>query len=202
LLAAAIAGTAAAQSNEPFSHRVHLALKLECTNCHAAALNSAHLEDDLLPKVDVCLKCHKTATIQTPPTTRLARFDHQLHLKLGKIAPIIAAAIDHKTYFSPPSATLRADLNTTNACQACHRGLEVSDKPDHGAFPQMADCLVCHSQIAPPDSCEFCHAKGADLKTVAHTPDFLDTHTTGKLGLDLKSCAICHGRKFHCLGCH
>ena len=189
-----------------FSHRVHLALKLECAACHPAALNSTRADDDLLPKREVCLKCHQTAAAGAPPdraeTPRLARFSHQQHLKPGNVAPVIAAAIDHKTYLTPPAAGLRAQLNTTNPCAACHRGLEVSDRPDHNALPQMADCLVCHSRIEPPDSCELCHLNSAALKPANHTPDFLDTHTTGKLGLDETTCAVCHGRHFRCLGCH
>jgi len=73
----------AAQTAQPFSHRVHLAAKLDCAVCHAA---------EALPKQEVCLKCHKTAEIGAPMPTRLARFDHQLHLKLGNLAPLIAAA--------------------------------------------------------------------------------------------------------------
>lgn len=201
-----IAGAAGAQGTQPFSHRVHLALKLECTSCHEAALTSTRLEDNLLPQQEVCLQCHKTPAMNLPPATplitKLARFNHQLHLKLGNTAPVIAAAIDRKAYLSPPAAGLRAELNTRNACQACHRSLEVSDKPGPSALPQMADCLVCHNQISPPDSCEFCHAKGASLQPANHTSDFLDTHTTGKLGLDKTTCAVCHGRHFRCLGCH
>lgn len=202
LLAAALAGGAAAQTTQLFSHRVHLAQKIECGICHAAALTSTRPEDNLLPKLDVCLKCHETAAVGAPPVTRLAHFNHQLHLKLGNVAPVIASAIDHKAYLTQPDAGLRASLNSANSCEACHRGLETSDRPDRRALPQMADCLVCHSQIDPPDSCEFCHAKGAALKPARHTRDFLDTHTGAKPGFDKATCAVCHGRKFHCLGCH
>ena len=126
--------------------------------------------------------------------TRLAQFDHQLHLKLGNVAPLIAAAIDKKTYLTSTSPELRAELNTQNPCEACHRGLEVSDRPERSGLPQMADCLVCHNQIDPPYSCEFCHAKGAKLTPASHTPDYLDTHTSGKSGFDKTTCAVCHGR--------
>ena len=198
----AITGAAAGQAAQPFSHRIHLAAKLDCAVCHAAAIASTRLDDNLLPKPEVCLKCHKAAEIGAPIVTRLAHFNHQLHLKLGNLAPLIAAAIDKKTYLTPAGPELRAQLNEQNPCQACHRGLEVSDRPDRSGLPQMADCLVCHNQIDPPYSCEFCHAKEAKLKPASHTPDFLDTHTSGKLGFDKTTCAICHGRKFHCLGCH
>lgn len=195
-------GLAAGQAAQPFSHRIHLAAKLACADCHEAALTSTRVDDNLLPKREVCLKCHKTAEIGAPPATRLARFNHALHLKMGTLAPVIAAAIDKKAYLSVPAADLRAQLNTQNPCEACHRGLETSDRPGRGGLPQMADCLACHSQIDPPYSCEFCHAKGANLKPASHTPDFLDTHTSGKLNLDKTTCAVCHGRHFRCLGCH
>ena len=202
----AIAGVAVAQTAQPFSHRVHLAAKLDCAVCHAVALTSTRLDDNPPPAEGVCLKCHKTSEIGAPMgperTPRLARFNHQLHLKLGNLAPLIAAAIDKKTYLTPPSPELRVQLNTQNPCEACHRGLEVSDRPDRSGLPQMADCLVCHNQIDPPYSCEFCHMKGAQLKPASHTPDFLDTHTSGKLDPDKTTCAVCHGRRFHCLGCH
>jgi len=200
-LSIAVTGVAIAQTAQPFSHRIHLAAKLECAVCHAAALTSTRLDDNLTPKPEVCLKCHKTAEIGGPVVTRLARFDHQLHLKLGNLAPLIAVAIDKKTYLTPSDPELRAQLNTQNPCKACHRGLEVSDRPDRSGLPQMADCLVCHNQIDPPYSCEFCHAKEAKLKPASHTPDFLDTHTAGKLGFDKTTCAVCHGLRFRCLGC-
>ena len=201
---------AVAQTAQPFSHHVHLAAKLACVDCHAAAAASSRLDENLLPKREACLKCHKTPELGATPglatgldgIPRPSRFDHQLHLKLGNLAPVIAAAIDNKTYLSPVGSGLRAALDTRNPCQACHRGLEASDRPDSSVMPQMADCLVCHNEIDPPYSCEFCHAKGAKLKPASHTPDFLDTHTSGKLGFDKATCAVCHGRHFHCLGCH
>jgi hypothetical protein len=69
-------------------------------------------------------------------------------------------------------------------------------------FPRMSDCLVCHNQIDAPFSCEFCHPKGAALKPANHTADFLDAHNRKNARLDKESCAVCHGRKFTCLGCH
>ena len=137
---------------------------------------------------------------QAPPP--LKEFSHAKHLKLGNVAPVIAGAIDKGTYLGLDGATIRPFLNSTNPCMACHRGLEESDAVSRANMPQMADCLVCHNQIDLPDSCGFCHPKGAQLKPANHVPDFLDTHTNKKSGLDMQSCAVCHGRKFTCLGCH
>jgi predicted CXXCH cytochrome family protein len=201
VLALLLGGAAVAPAAAPFSHKLHLKLGMQCTTCHAAAAASTKLSDNLLPARELCLKCHQDPAAPAPRAARIARFSHQIHLKLGNVAPLIAAAIDSKSYLSP-AGDIRKHLNTKNACGACHRGMEESEAVTHAAMPQMADCLVCHSRIEPPFSCEFCHEAGANLKPANHTPHFLDTHTSGTLKLDKTSCAVCHGRTFTCLGCH
>ena len=185
----------------PFSHKLHLSLELGCTTCHTAAAASAKASDNLLPAKTVCLQCHEDAQIPAPPVTRVAFFSHVQHLKMGNVAPLLAAAIDKKKYLQPPG-DIRRHLNTQNACEACHRGLLESDQVTAAAMPQMADCLVCHSEIDNPFSCEKCHAKDAPLKPASHAASFLSDHTSGKLHLDKASCVVCHGREFRCLGCH
>jgi hypothetical protein len=194
-------GASAGAAAAPFSHKLHLGLDLQCVTCHPAAPGSTKVSDDLLPVKTVCRPCHADAQIPAPPVTRLAFFPHMLHLKMGNIAPVIAAAIDNKTYLQPPGDT-RRHLNSENPCEACHRGLHESDQVTAAAMPRMADCIVCHSDIDNPFSCEKCHAKDAQLKPASHVPSFLSDHTSGKLNLDKASCVICHGRNFRCLGCH
>ena len=191
----------------PFSHRLHLQLKLQCEGCHPSAATSTSIEDNLLPAKEVCLKCHREAEIASPAANRarnfgITAFSHALHLKMGNVAPLLALAIDKNNYLQP-AGDIRRHLNTGNRCEACHRGLEESDQVTHAAFPQMADCLVCHSQIENPFSCETCHGKNiARLKPASHTANFMDTHSSGKLKLDKASCVVCHGRTFTCMGCH
>ncbi len=196
---------AAAAAPPPFSHRVHLAQKLECTFCHPAALTSTSASDNLRPNREVCLNCHENpqlpaAAPDTSPVP-LVHFSHALHHRMGNVSRYIASAIDHGTYLQPAD-DIRRHLNTQNACDACHRGLEESDHVTAAALPQMADCLVCHTQIEPPFSCEQCHAKDAPLKPASHTERFLDEHSSGKLNFDKSTCAVCHGRNFTCMGCH
>jgi hypothetical protein len=131
----------------------------------------------------------------------LKPFSHKKHLALGNIAPVIARAIDDKTYLSPPG-NLRAQLNTNNPCEACHRGISQSEQITRANMPQMADCLVCHDQVEPPFSCSFCHTSEAKLKPATHTAQFLDTHPKALAALGRETCAVCHGAKFRCLGCH
>jgi predicted CXXCH cytochrome family protein len=191
----------AAWGAAPFSHRFHLGMGLECVGCHTAAASSTKVEDNLLPAKSVCLGCHEDVEIPAPPSTKLSKFSHALHLRIGNVAPFIAGAIDHQNYLQPPG-DIRRHLNFKNPCQACHRGLEESDQVTRAALPQMADCLVCHSHIEAPFSCEDCHANVAQLKPANHTPRFTDAHSSGKLNLDKTTCAVCHGRTFTCRGCH
>lgn len=200
-----------------FSHRFHL-LKAgaKCPDCHTAAAASTAATDSLLPREKTCLVCHdgrkarKDCTVchddpklarGFPPAARHFRFSHQQHLAFGDLGPILADAIRKKQYLSQPPPLL-ANLATKNACAACHRGLERTDFATAANLPQMADCVVCHTRIDPPFSCEFCHTREAKLKPASHTADYLDLHSSKQIKLDKPSCTICHGVNFRCLGCH
>jgi hypothetical protein len=200
-----VLSAAAAQTPRPFSHELHLKLpaKLTCVTCHSSAPKSKRSEDNNLPPVALCRGCHKDneVSIGRPRPTLLARFNHQKHLALGNIAPVIRAAIDSKAYLSP-AGDIRRHLDSANPCAACHRGMETSTALAKSDLPQMADCLVCHNKIDPPFSCEFCHANGMALKPANHVSDFLDTHSRKDAKLDKTTCAVCHAQKFTCMGCH
>ncbi|MCC7154876.1 MAG: cytochrome c3 family protein [Bryobacterales bacterium] len=197
LLAGALAAT-------DFSHKQHTALKLSCVACHSSVPASTRAEDNSLPNAAFCATCHKenTPVISPPRRSLVTRFNHQLHLKLGNTAPVIAAAIDSGKYLSPVPAGYRELLNTANPCLACHAGIDQADSLSHSYLPPMASCLVCHNKVDPPFSCPLCHAGITSLKPASHTPDYIDKHSSGKANLDKPSCAVCHGRKFTCLGCH
>jgi hypothetical protein len=169
--------------------------------CHATAARSTSASDNLLPAREVCMDCHEDVAIPPPQPVRVAKFSHALHLKMGDVAPFLAQAIDHKNYLQP-AGDIRAHLNTHNPCEACHRGMEESNQIGPANMPQMADCLVCHTQIDPPFSCEECHTNVASLKPASHVEHFITVHSSGKLKFDKSTCDVCHGRTFQCMGCH
>jgi hypothetical protein len=185
----------------PFSHKLHLQLKRQCTDCHASVTASTSVTDNLLPSAAVCKPCHDSRTIRAPRSTPLTHFSHAQHLKVENIAATIAAAIDKKTYLSDPH-DIRAHLNSTDACLACHRGIDTSERVSDANMPQMADCLVCHNQIDPPFSCAQCHdPKWSGLQPANHHDDgFENLHSTK--AVVKQGCALCHGRTFTCMGCH
>jgi c(7)-type cytochrome triheme protein len=207
-----LAGQLSAQTAGPrFSHQLHLKQRgVTCTTCHEAATKSTAAADANMPEAKICLACHSGDPLPSvdtsflggkEPAQRTFRFNHEFHLQMGNVAPLIAAAIERGSYLGKPGDMLRR-LGTQNACQACHRGLEETDVAGMANLPQMSDCLVCHSDIRNPFSCEKCHLEGVNLMPANHTRDFVDTHSTGRLGLDKTTCLPCHGRNFGCMGCH
>lgn len=175
-------------------------MKPECSSCHPLASTSKSAQDNLLPSAEACSPCHKEVSIKEPRELRVAVFDHARHLKMGNFAPVLRAAVQSNAYLSKHGDMLHW-LDTKNACLACHRGIQESTAVSKAHFPQMADCLVCHNKIDPPWSCETCHLQDKALKPASiHTNDFLDAHT--RKTTVKQDCAVCHGRKFTCLGCH
>ena len=162
----------------PFSHKLHLQLKKQCTDCHAAVPASTSVTDNLLPNAAVCKPCHESRVIRAPRPTPLTHFSHAQHLKL----PSFAAS--------------------ANACLMCHHGIDTSERVSDANMPQMADCLTCHNQIDPPFSCAQCHdPKWPGLEPANHhEPDFETKHSSKTLSK--QGCALCHGKSFTCMGCH
>lgn len=190
----------------PFSHQLHLKLKLSCTQCHSGAIASASAGDNLLPKAEVCKPCHAQGpptAIKQPRKLLVTKFSHAQHAKLGNVARAIVAAIDRKTYLGKPRAGERAMLAAAKTtCESCHQGVQQNVKVDASLFPSMSDCLVCHSKVEPPFSCSTCHDASAKLMPASHDDKWLDFHATGRANLDRPSCQPCHGQRFTCRGCH
>lgn len=188
-----------------FSHPVHLDLGLSCAHCHAEAATSRQAGDQIFPQPAVCLSCHSDgksapldpARLQWTSSERSYRFDHEFHVRLGNLAPLLSAAIVDGEYLGAPE--IRPLLEQAEDCTACHRGLKASEATP---LPVMSDCLVCHSEIDNPFSCSDCHLEGANLRPADHTQEFADLHGTGKIRLDKASCLPCHGTNFECRGCH
>lgn len=194
-----------------FSHRVHFEeANATCIDCHESARESKAATDRLIPSAEKCAVCHEggaatpidTAGLEEFKTApRSYRFSHEFHLQLGNVAPLIAAAIDNGSYLGK-SGDAREHLDTSDFCQACHRGVKETDIATAAHLPRMSDCLVCHSEVDNPFSCEKCHLEGIDLRPADHTREFIDLHPTGKLNFDKQTCLPCHGRNFGCMGCH
>jgi hypothetical protein len=192
-----------------FSHKKHLARGAACSDCHATASSSRSADDRLVPDESTCLRCHdgekaakRSLTVPTVPAVRRTyRFNHELHVGFGNMAPVLAAAVDKGKYLGRPG-DMRRFLNTDDPCIACHRGVAEVDLATSDQLPHMADCLVCHSRIELPFSCGFCHTADAVLRPASHTAGFSDAHSSREAVPDKSACKVCHGLRFTCMGCH
>lgn len=193
-----------AAQTRPFSHKYHLTQVSSCQGCHTEAEASTKAEDNLLPFSSNCATCHDEVHIKEARPTPVHRFSHAQHVKANP-GPLLAAAIRNKTWLGT-AAQMPAEINASNACVACHHGIEkseaITEATGKAHYPRMGDCLVCHNQIAPPESCKQCHDPSAKFRPATHTAQFSDTHgDPGKIA-DKAECHSCHGRKFTCKGCH
>ena len=212
LTCALLAAPRASAAELEFSHKLHLGkVGLNCSFCHSSAAASKSETDNNLPEQQLCLACHNGETAPAIDSSPLADrtaaerafwFNHEQHLELGNPASKIAEAIDTGKYLGHVG-DIRPHLDTDDACLACHRGLAEADAVDSRAhLPRMSDCLVCHDQVDNPFSCEECHPRDFAIKPADHTRDFIDRHSSGKMGFDKLTCQPCHGQKFTCMGCH
>jgi hypothetical protein len=195
----------AAPPQKPFSHKYHLTQVSSCQGCHTTAETSTKASDNLLPDATSCVTCHDEVHIKEQPRdVGVQKFNHATHVKMGNVHPVVAASVKSKTFAGDESKIPAAAPK--DGCVACHHGMDQSESITaanaKANYPQMAECLVCHSQINPPESCKKCHADNMTFRPASHTPEFSDNHSSGKANLDKASCAVCHGKKFTCKGCH
>ena len=200
--ACALFGLAALASAAPFSHRLHLKLKPDCTNCHTTVTHSTRAEDNNLPSAAVCKPCHENAAIPAPPKTLLAHFSHEKHLQLGNVAPIIAKAIDSGQYLSP-AGDIRGHLNGTQRVpRVPPRHRDIGCGEPRRTCRKWPTAWFATTKSSCRSVARSCHGAGAKLRPADHPPEFLESHSRPDAKFDKTTCAVCHGRRFRCLGCH
>lgn len=194
----------AAQVRQPFSHKLHLKQTSGCQACHTNAEKSTEASDNLLPYETECVNCHHEVHIKEPRKTTVHRFSHAQHVQTNP-GPLIAAAIKSKTWLGAAKEAPKR-LNASNACTSCHHDIEeseaITEATGKAHYPRMADCLTCHNQINPPESCKTCHDPATNFRPADHTAAFVDGHAQKGAVADKQSCYGCHGRNFTCKGCH
>ena len=135
-----LAAVALAAQPYDFVHRTHLIMRLECVRCHPGVTKSTHPRE-----------------ADEPAFSSDACLDCH-----GK------AILNLKPALPPPIAHFSHAAHT-GACDTCHHGLLESNSVTDALFPKMPECLACHKENKPPESCYFCHAKG-DPRVQSQTP--------------------------------
>lgn len=133
----------------PYSHKTHVALGLQCRDCHAIA-DPGFLAG--YPAEATCMACHSAIKADSPHIQQLAR-----HSAEGSPVPWKRVyRVPDFVWFSHASHVLDASVQ----CETCHgpvaeREVLFQEKPT-----TMAACMECHARNSAPNDCDLCHDPG------------------------------------------
>jgi Cytochrome c3 len=130
-----------------YSHKQHLAMGLECLDCHSSADTSAAAT---IPSVRKCMLCHAKVGTSKPevkklmayaaskreiPWERLYGFPKESMVKFQH-APHVRAKIE---------------------CGRCHGDMTQATTAQRVVNHTMGTCLSCHRQYKASEDCASCH---------------------------------------------
>jgi hypothetical protein len=144
---ASVSKTEAPTQPVPFSHKKHLALGLQCKQCHP---NPEPGDRMTLPASAKCMACHDTIAKEKAGIQKLAELS-----KSGSAIPWV------RVYVLPGWVywNHRAHLEAQMTCEVCHgqvAKMEVMTKATN--VTTMAGCVECHRKNDASTGCKYCHA--------------------------------------------
>ena len=130
----------------PYSHRTHVALGLQCGDCHTNPEPGDRME---FPATAKCMACHTTVAKEKPAIQKLAEF--------AKARQPIPWA---RVYVLPAGVywNHRSHLEANLKCASCHGPVaQMAVMANVTNVTTMAGCVECHRQRKAGTGCEFCH---------------------------------------------
>jgi Cytochrome c7 and related cytochrome c len=131
----------------PYSHKAHLALGLQCTNCHT---NPEPGNLMTFPAAAKCMGCHRTQATNKPSIQKLAGY-----AKSGETIPWV------RVYKVLPGVNWshRKHLEAGMQCQMCHGQVQQIERMSEvTSVTTMGVCLKCHQEHGAPTVCSTCHS--------------------------------------------
>lgn len=128
-----------------YSHKQHLALGLQCKDCH---VNPDPGEMMTFPATAKCMACHRTVKKESPSIAKLASYAERK-------APVPWMRI----YQIPSyvSFSHRAHLETGASCAGCHGPVAERDVIVKEVDTSMGACMGCHKANTASLDCNYCH---------------------------------------------
>jgi len=177
-----------------FTHRVHVAEGLECSDCHPGATES---DEPGMPNPAQCMLCHKEIDEKKPPEKQIAQlFDGNTFKAMHATKLPGEVILSHKRHAG-------AETN----CATCHKDIETNERIESDMHITMSRCMECHAEHKDKvvDDCATCHRETRrDVKPESHEHNWKQLHgqvvraDTGKLG---DKCSLCHSES-RCVTCH
>jgi len=144
-----IIGAVAIASEQPvaYSHKQHIALGLQCLDCHSSADTSAAAT---IPSVRKCMLCHAKIAVAKPEVQKLAAFAAKQQevpwRRVYGFQPEALVKFQHAPH-------IRAKVE----CATCHGDMTQATTADRLVKHNMGTCLTCHRQNKVTEDCAACH---------------------------------------------
>lgn len=135
----------------PYSHKTHLALKLQCQMCHT---NPDPGNQMTFPATSTCMTCHANVAKDKPAIVKLAEFS-----KSGQPIPWV------RVYQVTPGVTWthRKHFQAGMQCIMCHGDVSQLDAmAQTTSVTSMGSCIGCHQAHSAPTACATCHVWPAE----------------------------------------
>ncbi|SPE30147.1 Quinol:cytochrome c oxidoreductase pentaheme cytochrome subunit [Candidatus Sulfopaludibacter sp. SbA6] len=140
---------AASASDQPiaYSHKQHIALGLECLDCHSSADTGASAT---IPSVRKCMLCHAKIATAKPEIRKLAAYATSKH------------EIPWQRVYGFPSEALVKFRHSPHfrariGCAVCHGDMTQATTAERLIKHNMGTCLSCHRQYQASEDCAACH---------------------------------------------
>jgi hypothetical protein len=130
-----------------YSHKIHLANGMDCTNCHA---NVAKGPIAGIPSVQLCMTCHQVIATDKPEIKKMAAY-----LARGEDIPW------QRVYDYSPTAHVKFNhaphIRAGVDCKTCHGDMTQRTVAVRTVNMNMGFCLNCHKLKQAPVDCTTCH---------------------------------------------
>jgi cytochrome c7-like protein/class III cytochrome C family protein len=130
----------------PYSHKQHLALGLDCQDCH---MNPEPGKLMTFPDASKCMLCHVTVANDKPSVQKLAEY-----AKSKQAIPWV------RVYTVLPGVAWnhRAHLEAGVKCETCHGQVrQMEAMSEVTSVTTMYSCLNCHEMNQAKSACDTCH---------------------------------------------
>ena len=137
----------AQQQPIPYSHKQHIALGLECLDCHSGADTRAAAT---IPSVGKCMLCHAKVGKDKPGVKLVAEYSERKReipwKRVYGFDPQALVKFRHAPHY-------RAKIE----CATCHGDMANATVAQPLVKHNMGTCLTCHRQKNATEDCAACH---------------------------------------------
>lgn len=130
-----------------YTHKAHLAVGMECLNCHVGVDQGPEAR---IPSVALCMTCHQAIATDRPEIKKVVAY-----FERGEEIPW------QRVYDYGRSAHVRfkhaVHIRAKVACASCHGDMTQQTTARRVVNLNMGYCLACHKQTKASIDCIACH---------------------------------------------